>query len=116
MADAVGVQLSAEPLRDDVDVIVLEVFRDPRHESYPDRCRQQQAHALEEFAGRVLLEPRRVLVDDVAEDQRIEQREDLVDGGQDQRQHDQRPVLPQVGVEDFHKLLRLYAPVLDFAP
>ena len=77
--DAVGVELRAEPLRDDVDVVVLEVLRHARDERDADRRAEQQADAAEELGGRVLLEPRRVLVDDVPEDQRIEQREDLVD-------------------------------------
>ena len=82
VADAVGVELRAEPLRDDVDVVVLEVLGHARDERDADRRAEQQADAPEELAGRVFLEPGRVLVDDVAEDQRIEQREDLVDGRQ----------------------------------
>ena len=73
--DAVGVELRAEPLRDDVDVVVLEVLRHARDERDADRRAEQQADALEELDRRVFLEPRGVLVDDVPEDQRIEQRE-----------------------------------------
>jgi hypothetical protein len=38
----------------------------------------------------------------VAEDQRIEQREDLVDGREHERQGDEAGVVPQIGVEQFH--------------
>ena len=50
----------------------------------------------------VFLEAGGVLVDDVPEDQRIEQREDLVDGGQHQGQRHQTPVLAQIGEQQFH--------------
>src|SRR5262249_28003973 len=66
------------------------------------RRREQQAHAAEELSRRVLPVPGRVLVDDVAEDQRVEQREDLVDRGQNERQDDERPVTAKVGVEESH--------------
>src|SRR6185503_10518520 len=82
--------------------VVLEVLGDARDEGDADRRAEQQAHATEEFAGGIFLEPGRVLVDDVAEDQRIEQRKDLVDGRQDERQRDQRSVVPEVGIEDPH--------------
>ena len=38
----------------------------------------------------------------MAEDQRIEQREDLVDGRQNQRGDDQLPVVAQISVENAH--------------
>ena len=56
MADAVRVELGAEPLRDDVDVVVLEVLRDARDERDAHRRAEQQADAPEELAGRVFLE------------------------------------------------------------
>ena len=68
----------------------------------PDRRGQQQADAAEELARRVLREPRRVLVDDVAEDQRVEQREDLVDRRQDQRERDQPPVVREIRGKQLH--------------
>jgi len=51
-------------LRDDVDEIVLDVLRDARDERDADGRAEQQADAAEELAGRVFLEPGRVLVDD----------------------------------------------------
>ena len=91
MADAVGVELGAKPLRDEVDVVVLEVLRDARDERDADRRGEQQRDAAEELARRVFGEPRGVVVDDVPEDQRIEEREDLVDGREDERERDERP-------------------------
>ena len=56
-------------------------------------------------------EPRRVLVDDVAEDQRIEQREDLVDGRQHERERHQPPVVREIRGKQLHPSMippRLY--------
>ena len=74
----------------------------PRDERHPHRRGEQQAHAAEELAGRVLAVAGGVLVDDVAEDQRIEEREDLVDGRQHEGQEHERPVAAEVGVEESH--------------
>ena len=100
--DAVRVEPRPEALGDDVDEVVLEVLGDARDERDADRGGQQQADAAEELAGAVLREPRRVFVDDVAEDQRVEQREDLVDGGQDERKPNQPPIVGQVRGEQLH--------------
>ncbi len=105
--DAVRVQLGAQPLRDDVDVVVLEVLGHARDERDADRRGEEQADAPEELARRVFLEPRRVLVDHVAEDQRIEQREDLIDGGERERQRDQAAIVAEVAVEDFHGFMSI---------
>ena len=40
MADAVGIECGADPLRDDVDEVVLEVLRDARDERHADGQRQ----------------------------------------------------------------------------
>ena len=72
--DAVGVDLRAEALADHVDEVVLEVLRHAGDERDPHRRAEQQAHTAEELSRRALLELRRVLVDDVAEDQRIDER------------------------------------------
>ena len=99
MADAVGVELGAEPLRDQADVVVLKVLRHARDERDADRRREQQRDAPEELARRVLGEPRRVVVDDVPEDQGVEEREHLVDRREHERERDESPVVPQVRVE-----------------
>ena len=104
MADAVGIDLRADSLCDDVDVIVLKVLRDTRDEGDANGRRQQQADAPEELGGRVFLEPGRVLVDHVPEDQRVEQREGLIDRGEDERQRHEPPVAFQVPVQKLHGL------------
>src|SRR5687768_700362 len=102
MPDAVRVELRPQALGDEADDVVLEVLGHPRDEGDAHRRTEQQAHAAEEFAGRIFLEAGGILIDDVAEDQRIEQREHLVDGRQDKRQRDQRSVVPEVRIEDLH--------------
>ena len=57
---------------------------------------------LKNCAVCVLAESRRVVVDDVPEDQRIEQREDLVGRRQHERQKNQPAILAQVGEEEIH--------------
>src|SRR3989442_1196597 len=98
MPDAVRVQLRAETLRDDVDEIVLEVLRDARDERHSDRRPEEKADAPEELAGRVFLEAGGVSVDDVTQDERIEQRKDLVDRGERERHRHQTPVSAQIPV------------------
>ena len=107
VANPVRIQLRAEPLRNHVDVVILEVLRDARDERDPYGGAEQKADAFEELAGRIFLEPGRVLVDDVPEDERIEQREDLVDGGQHERERHEPRVIPQVSVEEFHVCARV---------
>ena len=102
VADAVRVQPGAQPLGGDVDEVVLEVLRHARHECHTHRGGQEHAHPAEELAGGVLLEAGRVLVDDVPEDQRVEQGEDLVDGGEHQREQDEPPVVFQVASQELH--------------
>jgi hypothetical protein len=103
MPDPIRVQLRPEALRDDVDEVVLEVLGDARDEGHAHGRAEEQRHATEELGGRVLLKLRRVLVDDVAEDQRIEQRKDLVDRRERERECHQAPVLLQVAEEEPHR-------------
>ncbi len=102
MAHAVRIELRAQPLRDDIDAVVLEVLRDPGHEGHADRRKQQQAHPPEELACRVFAVPRGVLVDHMAEDQRIQQRKHLVDGRQQERDREQAAVACEVRPQEAH--------------
>ncbi len=72
VADAVGVELRAQPLRHQVDVVVLEVLRHARDEGHAHRRRQQKADAPEELPGGVLRKSGCVAVDDIPEDERIQ--------------------------------------------
>jgi len=103
MADAVRVELGPETLRDDVDEIVLEVLGDSRDERDTDGSAEEQADTAKELPGGELLEFRRVLVDDVPEYQRIEQREDLIDGRKNQRESHQAPIAAKIGQEQYHR-------------
>lgn len=93
MADAVGVHSRAELLRDSVDDVVLNVLRDAGDEGHADRRAEQERDAAEELFGGVLLILRRVVIDDMAEDQGIKQGEDLVDGRKEEGQCDQGQVV-----------------------
>src|SRR5262245_49100069 len=107
VVDAVRIDARPEALRDHVDEVVLEVLGDPRDEGHAHRRAQQQRHAAEELAPRVLAVAQRVLVDHVAKDQRVEQREDLVHGGQHQRQQHQLPLRSQVREQQTHGNVRI---------
>ena len=102
----------AQPLRDDVDEVVLEVLGDAGHEGHADGGRQQQADAAEELAGAVLAIAGGVLVDDVPEDQRVEQREDLVDGRQAQGQDDKLAIVTQVAEQQGHAVSTVHHTLL----
>ena len=98
VANAVGIDLRTQPLRDDIREIVLEVFRHSRDERHTHRCAQQKADTANEFRCGVLAVPGRVLVDDIPENERIHQRKDLVDRRKHKRQRDQVPVLLEIGI------------------
>ena len=100
--DAVRIELGTEPLRDHVDVVVLEVLRHAGDEGHTHRRPEQQADAAKELACRVLPEPGRILVDHMAKNEWVEQREDLVDRRQRQGQRYQSAVVPEVAVEQLH--------------
>ena len=84
MADSIGIDARADLLRDEVDEVVLEILGDAGDKRDADRHSQQDADAADELGARVLGVAGCVRVDNVAEDQRIEQREDLVDRRQNQ--------------------------------
>jgi len=96
MPDPIGVQLCAQPLRYDIDEVVLEILGDARDECDPDGKPEQEHHATKELSVGVVLEFQGIVVDDVPEDERIEQREDLIDRGKQECQCDERPVAAQV--------------------
>jgi len=102
VADAVGVELCAEALRNQVDVVVLKILCDARDERHTDRRSEERRDPAEELPGRVLREARRIVVDDVTEDERVEEGEDLVDGCQHERDQHEASVVAQVRVEQLH--------------
>src|SRR6266576_326178 len=94
-------------LDDGVDVVILEILGDARYECHAHCHQQQRAGAFDERRGLVLAEPRRVIVDYVTEDERVEEREDLIRRRQHQRQQDQPAVFTEVGIEDGHERILL---------
>jgi len=98
MANAVGIDLGAKPLCDDIDVVILKILCNARDKSHTDGGRQQQADASEELAGRVFAIAGRVLVDDVAKDYRIQEREDLVHRCQNEDQKDHLSMGTQIRI------------------
>jgi hypothetical protein len=102
VADAVRVEVGPQALGDDVDEVILKVLGHPRDERDAHRRGEQQAHPAEELLGGVLAVAGRVLVDDMTEDQRVEEREDLVDRRQEEGEEHEAPVAAQVRIEESH--------------
>ena len=99
---AVGVAFVSRVAKNFQDYFINVVTQRLGAQMYADGGAQQQAHPLEELAGRVLLETGRILVDDMAENQRVQERKHLVDGRQYQGQRHQAPVLAEVPVKQLH--------------
>jgi hypothetical protein len=104
MSDAIRVKASADLLRDQVDVIILKVLGNSRDESNTDSRTEQSADPADKLRARVLLVTRRVTVDNVPEDQRVKQREDLVDRREKECGKDKSPVVPEIPPECGHLL------------
>src|SRR3954462_15427165 len=104
MTDAICVQSSADLLRDEVDVVILEVFGDSRHKSDTDSGSQQSGDTAHELRAGVLLVSSCVTVDNVPKDQRIKQREDLVDSRQKKCSKDKLPIISEISPERGHPL------------
>src|SRR5580698_7628097 len=104
MPDAVGVEPRPNLLGDHIDVIILEVLSDARDEGHTDREAEQERYATDKLADRVVVESRGVGIYHVAEDQRVEKREDLVDRRQNQRRGHQNPIVTQVPIKSRHLL------------
>ena len=102
VTNSVGIELRAQSLRYDVDEVVLEVLGDAGDEGDPDGHAEQERDSAEELRVGVLFVLCRVVVDDVTENQRVQQREDLVDRRENQREDNQMQVATQVSVEESH--------------
>ena len=103
VTNTVGIHLRAKALNYDVDKIVLEVLGYPRDERNPDSSSQQQRDPANKLTGRVFLEPGRVRINYVAEDQRIQEREHLIDRRQCECERDELPVFLQIVVQNIHQ-------------
>ena len=103
VGDAPLVQLRADALGDDVDEVVLEVLGDARDERDADVGQEEQQHAAHEDVRRDVPDLHRVPVDDQPEHLRVEEGEDLVDGGQQQRAEKEPFVAGEVVEEEMHR-------------
>ena len=99
---AVGIDVRAEALGDRVQIVILEILRDARDESRADREQEQEADALEELRERVAVEFRREIIDDMLEDERIEQRERLIDRREQDDDGAELPVFPEIREKKVH--------------
>src|SRR5205823_4215469 len=97
-----GVHFRSQPLDDYIRKIVLEVLGHARYECHTDRGQQQQASPADELSLGVLVILGGVSIDDVAENDRVKQRKNLISRGQEKRNNKEFPVLRGVSVEKFH--------------
>ena len=102
VANSVGVELRAQPLRYNVDEVVLEVLGHAGDERDTNGHREEERDSAKELSVGELVVLGGVVVDDVAEDQRVEQRKDLIDRREDQSERDQGPVAAQITGEKRH--------------
>jgi hypothetical protein len=105
--DSIRVHLGAYALDDDVDEVILKILGDSRNERDAHRQEQQLSRALDELRGLVLAKAGRVVIDDVAEDERIQEREDLVRCRKHQREQNQRAVFIEIRIEERHPRILL---------
>ncbi len=103
MPDAVVEDLHAELLDDVAHDEVLHRAREARREGDTDGEGEQPQHARDELplGARYLRE--RVAVDDLPEDDRVDEAEELRSAREDEREQDQPAVGLQVRPEDLHR-------------
>src|SRR5262249_35838246 len=89
MLDAIRINLRTQPLRNDVDVVVLEVFGYTGHKGCANSQKKKNPHAPKKLARRVLRVSSGVVIDDVPENDRIQQGKNLVDCCENENPDDQ---------------------------
>ncbi len=102
MSNAIGVDACANFLRDYIDEIILKILGDARDQSHANRRTEQQAYTSNELRARILAIACRVGVDDVPENERIQQRKNLIDRRQDKSDDSKPPQILKVPVESSH--------------
>jgi len=78
MFDSFGIQLRAGPLSHHIDVIVLEVLGDSGNECDANRRAQEQRYTMDKLRRGVIVKPGSVPINDVPENERVQQRKDLI--------------------------------------
>src|SRR5579862_6725699 len=102
MLHAIVVNFSAETLRNGIQIIILEVFGYPRHKSCADREPKQDGNSLQKLPESKRVKLGGIVVDHMAEYERIKQRKNLVNGRKDQNQGTQLPIILQIRIKNFH--------------
>src|ERR1700686_472577 len=102
MSNAIGVDACANLLRDYIDEIILEILGDARDQSHANRRSEQESYTSNELRARILAIASRVGVDDVPENERIQQRKNLIDRRQDKSDGSKLPQILKVPVESSH--------------
>src|SRR5256886_13295888 len=102
MSNAIGVDACANLLRDYIDEIILEILGGARDQSHANRRSEQQSYTSNELRARILAIASRVGVDDVPENERIQQRKNLIDCRQDKSDDSKLPQILKVPVESSH--------------
>ena len=100
--NSVGVELCAQPLRYNVYEVVLEVLGHAGDERDTNGHREEERDSAKELSVGELVVLGGVVVDDVAEDQRIKQRKDLIERREDESERDHRRVRAQITGEKPH--------------
>ena len=103
MPDAVVEDLHAELLDDEVDDVVLHDARDAGEDREGDGEGEESEDAGDELAVGATVGVERVAVDDLAEDDGVDEAEELRDAGERQRQENEPAVRAQVRPQNSHE-------------
>src|SRR5258707_12802394 len=102
MPTAMGEDACANLRGDNIDGITLKILGDARDQSHANRRSEQQSYTSNELRARILAIASRVGVDDVPENERIQQRKNLIDRRQDKSGGSKLPQILKVPVESSH--------------
>src|SRR5207245_7449480 len=102
MSNAIGVDACANLLRDYIDEIILEMIGHAQNQSHANRRSEQQSYTSNELRARIHAIASRAGVYDVPENERIQQRKDLIDRREDKSDDSELPQILKVPVESSH--------------
>ena len=103
VANAVGIDLRADPLRDDVGEIILEIFGNTRNKSDADGSAKKHRHTPVKRIGWNRVSFGSVILDEDTHDDRVQHREESIDCCQYHRQRNHSLVAFQIGKKKFHE-------------
>src|SRR5258708_7712977 len=88
MLDSLAVDLDPEPLRENVHVVILKILRYARRKGGTHHEQDELSDPPKKISRRNLLEFRHILIENLPKDQRVDQREDRINGCKAERQPD----------------------------